>query len=275
MNPTWRALAREAAIAAEHIAIGATALSKADFFRHAYYSQAFFALSIGFERASKLVLAVDHAVEHNGIFPATNTLRCLGHDLRSLLDATDEVALRRKILVHGCRLPRTSTHDSIIKVLSDFANNLTRYYNLSLVTRDPGTAGVSDPVKAWFDAVITPILVDRYGTRQRARHQRVARINERLLGNHALVRYTNEVGEKLDSVEASSLWAAQIRFAAPYARMHVMQMARFLGAVLSELGHAGHKLREPLIPDFSEFFAIFNNEDKYFLRRRTWSIYRR
>jgi hypothetical protein len=53
MNKIWQAIAHEASLAAEHIGIGATAIGKANY-ADAYYAQAFFALTTGFERASKL-----------------------------------------------------------------------------------------------------------------------------------------------------------------------------------------------------------------------------
>ncbi len=62
MNKTWRALAREAGTAAEHLAIGISSLGRANYAQDAYYGQAFFALSIGLERASKLAFVVDHAL---------------------------------------------------------------------------------------------------------------------------------------------------------------------------------------------------------------------
>jgi len=75
MTENWIALAREAGLAAEHLAIGATALGKADFARHAHYAQAFFALSTGLERSTKLILVVDHAVENSGAFPPNRDVR--------------------------------------------------------------------------------------------------------------------------------------------------------------------------------------------------------
>ena len=63
-DPTWLALAREAGLAAEHIGIGATALGRANYAQEAYYAQAFFALSVGFERAAKLeIIRMCDAVE--------------------------------------------------------------------------------------------------------------------------------------------------------------------------------------------------------------------
>src|SRR4051812_11296822 len=123
-NSKWIALAREAGIAAEHLAIGVTALGKANYAQHAYYGQAFFALSTGFERAAKLALVVDYALEHAGEFPTNERVREFGHDLRKLLERVDEIASRREV---EYRLPRSGIHDAIVNVLSDFAKNITRY----------------------------------------------------------------------------------------------------------------------------------------------------
>src|SRR5437763_8720749 len=97
-NPRWRALAREAASAAEHMAFGATVLGRANYAQYAYYTQAFFSLSIGFERSAKLALVVDYALDHGGAYPSSKTLKKeYGHDLKRLLTLTEDIAARRKI----------------------------------------------------------------------------------------------------------------------------------------------------------------------------------
>ncbi len=274
MNEMWQALAREAGLAAEHIAIGATALGKANYAQQAYYAQAFFALSIGFERAAKLALVVDHALNHSGSFPQPNTLRDYGHALNKLLERTDELAKQRGLTVIDERLPRTVIHEGIIKVLSDFASNVTRYYNLDLITGDPRAAKHDDPVRAWFDLVIVPILAAHFRPHHRSKREQNARLIEVLLADSALVRQHSERGEALDTIYEASMHTGVTEFARPYARMYVMQIARFLGRFLSELGYAAYKARLDTVPYLSEFFVIFNNSDEYFRRRRVWSIYR-
>src|SRR5262245_23587375 len=108
------------------MAIGVTALSRANYAQHAYYGQAFFALTIGFERASKLAIVVDHAVDHDGQFPAHKVLRDYCHRLKELLNDTDRIAERRGLANPDHRLPKSPIHDGIVTVLSDFASNLTR-----------------------------------------------------------------------------------------------------------------------------------------------------
>lgn len=274
MNEHWQALAREAGLAAEHLAIGATSLGKANYAQTAYYGQAFFALTIGFERATKLAFVVDHALEHRGNFPAHGMLRKYGHNLKKLLEEADEIAERIGLDDTKDRLPRTTIHEGIVKVLSDFASNITRYYNLDLVTGDPRTAQQDDPIRAWFDLVITPILLEHYTDRQYNKHQRNAQSMAEFLDGHTFVYYHSEQGEVLDTVYEASIQTGMTEFARPYARMYVMQIARFLARLLGELSFASYGRGIETIPHMSDFFAIFNNEDSYFKQRKTWSIYR-
>ena len=88
-----------------------------------------------------------------------------------------------------------------------------------------------------------------------------------------MVRHTSETGEALDSVFDASLQTGRTEFAKPYIRMYVLQLIRFVGCLLGELGYAAHSTHLDTIPHLSEFFAIFNNDDKYFLTRKNWSIY--
>ena len=272
MDETWQALSREAGLAAEHIAIGATAIGKTNYAQPAYYGQAFFALTVGFERATKLALVVDHALEHSGAFPQHSTLRKHGHNLEKLLEQTDEIGKRRGLAAEE-RLPQTAIHEGIVRVLSDFASNVTRYYNLDLVTGDPRTAGRDDPIGAWYGLVITPILAAHYDQRHRDRHQRNAQQISELLSGHTSVLYHSERGDEIDTVFEASIQAGINEFARPYARMYVLQIARFLARLHSELGYTAYGAQVETVPHLSEFFGIFENSDSYFRNKEAWSIY--
>ena len=121
LGPRWQAISQEAAIAAEHLCIGSTALSKANYAKHAYYGQAFFSLSIGLERAAKLSLAIDHATTHDGAYPTNAQLRQYGHNLHALLGHSMESVIgsdsakgyrpaisTRRSLMCSLSLPQTS-----------------------------------------------------------------------------------------------------------------------------------------------------------------------
>ncbi len=273
MNEIWQALNREAGISAEHLAIGVTALGKANYAQQAYYSQAFFALTIGFERSAKLAMVVDHSLEHNGVFPSYQMIREYGHNVKDLLGKVDEIAARRGLSAAEDRLPRTSIHDGITNVLSDFASNMTRYYNLDLITRDPRVIKHVDPIRAWYEKVIIPVLTAHYPKSARGRHQYNASLISQILGSDAKLLYHAETGDLLDSVYEASMQTAITDYAKPYVRMYVMQIARFFSSLFSELENAAHRCQLEVIPELSEFFAIFNNSDEYFRQRRSWSIY--
>ena len=272
MNEQWEALKREAGIAAEHMAIGVTALGTANYAFPAYYGQAFFALTTGFERSCKLALVVDYAVRNNGTFPPESEFRRYGHNLRQLLDEADRISESLDSAGGIDRLPRSPIHIAMVEILSDFASNVTRYYNLDLLVGTARTA--SDPVAQWFERVVRPILAIHYKPRHQRRHDQNAQLIETMLGEHAMVRHTAESGRPLNSLYDASLQTAVTEFSAPYVRMYVMQIVRFLGRLLSELGHraqAGGLDNVPYLPDF---FAIFNNDDQYFKSRKRWSIYK-
>lgn len=272
MNPTWNAIAREAALAAEHLGNGATILGKANYAHHAHYGQAFFSLSTGFERAAKLAFVVDHALVNSGAFPSNEEVRGYGHDLVRLLNQVDSIAERRG-MSDDVRLPSSEIHSGIITVLTDFANNITRYYNLDLITGNPRVAQRDDPTEAWFQMVVTPVLKKHYGVKQQERHRKNAQIISALMQPITMVRHVAESGEPLETVFDASLQTGITEYAKPYVRMYVLQLVRFIGRLLGKLGYTAYGSGLDTIPHLSEFFAIFNNDDSYFLRRKSWSIY--
>lgn len=220
MSDNWRALAREAGLAAEHLAIGITAIGKANYAQEAYYAQAFFALSVGLERAAKLAFVVDHALQSGGKFPSNKEVKEPKHDLKDLLEKVDNIAARIELARRVGRLPRSATHSAIVDILSDFATNGTRYYNLDFVT---GRRTEVDPVRQWWERVVVPVIEHHYKPVYRRRHEENARLFESLLAEHALVRHHTEVGQPITSICDASTRTGATEFAAPYVRMYVAQ----------------------------------------------------
>ncbi|KGV57525.1 hypothetical protein [Burkholderia pseudomallei] len=274
MNEKWQAISREAGIAAEHMAIGVTALGRANYAQHAWYGQAFFALSIGMERAAKLALTVDHAVQNQGRFPENRQLREYGHNLKALLGCVDAMVESGRLGDDVVRLPDSEIHQSVIEILSDFASNITRYYNLDVVTEAAGVSNKTDPIAAWFQCVTLPIIKSHATEAQFSRVTRGARLAELLLEPVAMVIHHAETGDSLDTVFDASLQTGLTELAAPYVRLYTMQIIRFISHAISELGYLAHAAKLEDVPYLSEFFAIFNNEDSYLKSRKTWSIYR-
>lgn len=273
MNEIWHAIANEAELAAEHIAFGTTVLGRADFSRKAYYYQAFFSLSVGFERAAKLVLAISSALDR-GSFPPNKELRAYGHDLTTLLECVDHLARSRGFSHQYARLPRSDIHDSIIAVLSDFASNVSRYYNLDLITGARIIDDIRDPIAGWYQDVFLRVVECHYSQRQRQKDETKMRAMAQLLERGAFVLHSREDGQPLTSVFEVSMQAEITRRIKPFVRMYVLQVARFIGAVFMELTHLSYARGRDDIPNLVWIFAIFNNDDEYLKQRATWSIYR-
>lgn len=257
-------------MAAEHLGGGATALGRANYSQSDYYAQGFFAFSVGLERACKLILVVDHARE-TGTFPPNEEVRRYGHDLDSLLEAADKVAKRYGVS-EDKRLPRSEIHEGIIGTLSKFASNVTRYYNLDLVTGARGVEDREDPIAEWVRRVRVPVVEKHYTKRSAKRHLAEASAIEALTGKYMLVRFSAEDGTPIDSAGAASIRVAETDFARRWERMYLLQLARFVASILSELGGQGSGRED--IPCFSEIFVLFLNSDEYFRSRKTWSIHR-
>jgi hypothetical protein len=263
------ALLNEAALAAEAVAFGATVLGRANYAQKGYYAQAFFSLSVGLERCGKLVLALDHALDSGGSFPSKKTLITYGHDLVKLLAKTNATANKRGF---PAQRPATSIHDGIVSTLSDFATNVTRYFNLEFIAGDQPATSQDSPVATWYRKVSEPIAAAHYGGERRQRDDAKAHAMEAMTGGFTTVRLYSEEGDLIDSVFEGSRRTAERNAVAPWERMYVMQFGRYFGSVLSGLADEARSAGL-LVPHLSEFFAIFNNDDPDFRSRKTWSIY--
>lgn len=271
-HPIHIALSREAAIAAEHLGAGATIVGKSNYAHHAHYGQAFFSISTGIERSAKLALAVHHALLNQGTFPEPRELRAYGHNLADLLSAMNVLA-EDLALPPEERLPSSDVSSGIINVLSEFASNITRYYNLDLVMDNVHNRAGGDPIESWFRLVTEPILEAHLTEKRRNIIEQKARIISGLSESHSIISFTSETGQPLNTVYSASLQAGLTNFSNPYARMYVLQFTRFYAQIMSGLTTLSYQKRIECIPHLSEYFCMFNNEDSYFKSRKMWSIY--
>ena len=143
----WHALGREAELAAEHLALGVTALGRANHAHKGLYNQTFFALSVGFERLGKLVLVADRAIETGGSWLTDDELRSAGHDILALFDAAELIVRKRCASDSWAVRPALPIHSAIAVRLSEFAKR-TRYYSLACLSGETATQ-MREPIEAW------------------------------------------------------------------------------------------------------------------------------
>ncbi len=272
IDPESAALAREAGIAAELLGVGVTALGRASSSQDGYYNQAFFNLSIGFERAAKLALILDYCIDHTGAFPLDAELRRYGHDVQSLLEQSDVIAQKRRAGREYSRLPNTDIHAAIVSTLSEFAK-ATRYYNLDYLSQGKG-ASLMDPIEAWYLRVGEPILRRHLSARIRMLGEHRSKVLQATIGEVSSVHHHTETGERIDNIEDLVVHGLRTKVIQRYGQLYTLQIIRHLAFLISDLQFETHKMGIQTVPYLIEFFAMFMNDDKYFKSRRTWSIYR-
>lgn len=271
-SPVHIAFSREGEIAASMLASGATLLGKAHSWKHGLRNEAFFSLSIGFERLAKLTVVVDYAVKHGGKFPDNSMLKDrYRHDLRLLLQAVADLAPEYPIDAELVTTPDTKIHNGIVEVLCDFAKT-TRYYNLNLLT-NANTRLASDPISAWHKLVGLPILQKHYKSQQQSRDIEWADFLQATIGGSSIVLYRSEENRLITDLAEASITELQSRVIARYGQFYTLQIIRYLSAILWEVEYTAHRQGLEVIPSLHEYFGVFYNDDSYFKRRKTWSIH--
>jgi len=260
----WTALQREAALAADHMGAGVMALGRANYSTPGQYHVAFFALSVGLERACKLALLLDALIE-TGSYPSEDYFRKFKHRLLDLLKALDAVAVRRCGSAPNARLPSEPVHEAILDILTEFASNVTRYYNLDFLT---GSARGADPVARWYKEVVLTEFANSVSASQKATIAQNASVIAAMAEGAAGVWHTGEAGEQIDSFFDASQRTGVYEATQPFVRVRVLQIHRFVGNVVSALGATAQESRH-FVPFMSEFFNRFDQEDRVFMRRKT------
>jgi hypothetical protein len=266
-------LMREAGLAAEVIAVGTTALGRADASQRGLYNQAFFNLSIGFERVGKLVVLVNHYLNNGQTFPSDAQLKSYGHDIQQLIAFVERIAGDKQLsLSVSSAAPNSVIHRGVIATLSEFAK-ATRYYNLDALSGGK-SAAMMEPIEAWFQRVGVPILERHYRPSDRARHERQGKFLEQAFGDSVLTRVRAEDGRVLTSVAETIEHGAKSRVLQAYGRLYTLQIVRFMAHVLVALtDHVRAKHPGAPFPFFEEFFKIFRMDDRSLRKTKTWSIY--
>jgi hypothetical protein len=272
-SPQWHALGSEAELAAAQLAVGVTALGRADHTRRGDYAIAFFSLATGLERLGKLIVIGDHVMSTGGGFPDNKFLKdTISHDLGRLLDHCEVVSAARRSSAEYAKRPNDIVHQGIIQTLREFAT-MTRYYNLDLLVGGKG-ANLAEPIGAWWKRVGEPILANHYTYRQREKDQVAAEAMSQLLGEHATVLHHSETGESIRDVATFVRHAGANRVVQKYGQLYALQIVRWLSYAIFDIAHdAAYKQNIEAFLGVHEPFVVFLNDDRYFRGRKTWSIY--
>lgn len=271
LGPKWQAMGREAAIAAQQLARGVTALGKANHAQKGLYGETFFSLSIGLERLAKLITISEFAINNTGQFPGNGYLKKFQHNLPDLIEECNSISAVRRSGKKFTERPSSDIHKGILLTLTEFAE-LSRYYNLDLIAGGPAKK-LPEPISAWWDRVGQPILAEHYSDRQRDSDANQAAFTEMLMQNNVHVLHNDESGNLIESLETLMIRAGATRVVKKYGRLYTMQIIHWLSFLIAHLSHIGaYEKRIEALLRLDEYFIIFHNSDKYFRGRKTWSI---
>lgn len=268
LSTQWVALAREASLAAESVAIGLTALRRAQIGNTGTYTHSFFQLTIGTERILKLILVLDFMLDHGGALPDDKYLKSKGHDIAGLILEAQAVAGRRSLALRY-PFPSNTITSAMIRVLTDFAKS-SRYYNLDYLTNGKSKA-IGDPIAAWYSDVGAPILAQHYKAKSEAKDRRLATEAEAKLGASTKVMFTREDGASINSVEEMFIHTAKTREIQRWGQFHAFTLIRSLAEQLTTLGYEAQSKGFD-VPALSDFFRVFYNDDAYAKSVKTWKI---
>jgi hypothetical protein len=255
---------REAELTKRLTCSGLTALRKATPARPGIYYDAFFGISIGFERLAKLAWLIDECIRRNGAFPTDEDLRSVGHDIQKLVEKAQLIERRQSAY---STLPSDSVKDHIIKFLSEFAKG-TRYYNIDFFVGGK-SKGMGDPIRIWHAKVGAAILALPQIRRKRQRWQAQSQLVAGLI-SPAIVFATAADRASLSTVAELSISESEAREINKQAQWKILAIVRYLSLLIADLAHAAHAASHSFVPDMREHFGFFCGDDTILHRYTTW-----
>ncbi len=151
--------------------------------------------------------------------------------------------------------------------MGDFASNVNRYYNLEIL--ETGGSASRDPIASWYDQVVRPILALHDSNRRRDRTDRAVELIAVSASTLVSVIAVTETGEAITGLPELVQRSQEANATGPWQRMYVLQLARFVTGVISELGELLQRTR-PDIPFLHEFFDCYQLDDAEFRRLKVW-----
>lgn len=231
---------------------------------------AFFQLSIGIERISKLAIVVDHMMEHNGNAPSDSQMKAFGHKIGDAYKACIAIHNKRARVKANLPMPG-SIEDQMLLFLQDYANNF-RYYNLKELSV---RSAAESPLARWYS--ICGAVVDEDVSYKAL--NKIAERTMRWLDSIGWVGYVHELDFDNQAMTTFDycMRIERVRLAAPRLVWRIISLYRpiynsFSDMMVEEHGRAAQEQRGATdIPYLYEFFPFLLATRSACMRRKNWS----
>jgi hypothetical protein len=236
------------------------------------YYTAFFGLSVGLERLSKLILVVHYAIENNGKMPDEKVVRKFGHKLIDLANEVENISENDQLSLRYSR-PSQEIPQKILECLDSFADaRRGRYANFASLDNPNLTA--DEPINKWWGEVAECILEKHYyGKAAQKRVESRSELNDSIISPFTMVIQTNESGHTMQDVESASIRTGQNVVVQKWGRYHSLSIARWLSTVLSELSHiACHTHGIDGFFGLDEYLDTYIVDDSFLKTRKVWPL---
>ena len=269
-NPEFRSLTREISLGAQTLCSGLTALRKAEPAKPGTYYEAFFGLATGLERLCKIVIILDHALDHGGLFPTDDNLKKLRHDIQKLIQETKRVRDKHPSNDGLALFPEDEAVRVMTLFLCEFAQ-CTRYYNLDLLHKKADKQ--RDPISSWYDLVGSEVLRIHYTGTKRERDRKIAEEVGGRMNASTAVYFTKEDGTVLTDAVSMLYDSKKAPVIQKWGQFYALKVAHYLSVLIVDLENESHRNGYMNIPYLNEFLWPFRVSDRELKSRKTWSIY--
>ena len=267
MKNTFHILIDEAQFTREILGNAVTRIGKANYSQKGIYFEAFTGLSTGLERIGKLCLIVDYYITHDGTFPSENLLKNeFGHDLSKIYDKSQTIVKKRILQFSFQEKIEDPIQVDILKILSNFAKG-DRYSNIDFLVNSKNQ---SDPTKNWHERVDKKLYENRVSEQKKRKINDKAKYLNQMFGQSIGVLFQSESREEINDLEKSIFLSGMSESIEKYRRLYILQIIRYWVEIIRNLQYLALESNLREIPWFTEIFAIFYNDDTFFLRRKNY-----
>lgn len=273
VEPVSHALLLETSLAAQTLCSGVTVLRRAEMGKNGIFYEAFFGMATGFERLCKLIIIIDHLLDHEGNFPTNKVLKGCAHHIQKLFCRVREVRSKYPASDPLSDYPEDAPIGPMLEFLEEFAVS-TRYYNLDYLSNREQGAKHGDPIRRWLELVGTEILRLHYSDSTREHHQETASALGNKIGRTAFVFGVSHDGSVVSDLASIFRQGAQVDVVQEWGQFYALKLARYLSMLVSDLENVAHGRQFLHVPYLSEFLATFRFDDRTLKRLKVWKVYK-